>query len=58
MTAAVAGGVHPDLETAGRAMDGGGTERLPDLDRASQYDRDYRRFLAMLRHRQELSEIM
>jgi FGGY-family pentulose kinase len=58
MTAAVAGGVHPDLETAGRAMDGGGIERLPDLDRAPQYDRDYRRFLAMLRHRQELSEIM
>ncbi|RWX79199.1 ribulokinase [Neorhizobium lilium] len=54
MTAAVAGGVHTDLAAAGRAMDGGATERLPDTTRAPQYDRDYRRFLAMLRHREEL----
>ena len=54
MAAAVAGGVHDSLFTAGRAMDAGGTERLPDPSRAAQYDRDYRRFLTMVRHREEL----
>ena len=57
MTAAVAGGVHPSLFEAGRAMDGGGSERLPDSARAAQYARDYRRFLAMVRHREELRGI-
>jgi ribulose kinase len=57
MTAAVAGGVHPDLATAGHAMDAGGKERRPDPGRAAQYERDYRRFLAMLRHREELRAI-
>jgi ribulose kinase len=57
MTAAVAGGVHPDLPAAGRAMDGGGTERIANPERAKQYDRDYRRFLAMVRHRDELRSI-
>ncbi len=54
MTAAVAGSVHADLTVAGLAMDRGGSERRPDAARAAQYDRDYRRFLAMLRHRAEL----
>jgi FGGY-family pentulose kinase len=57
MTAAVAGGVHSSLPAAGRAMDGGGTERVADPARAKQYDRDYRRFLAMVRHRDELRTI-
>ena len=42
----------PDTETpmpAGQAMDGGGTERLPDPARKARYDREYRRFLAMVR---------
>ncbi|CDZ70253.1 FGGY-family pentulose kinase [Neorhizobium galegae bv. orientalis] len=58
MAAAVAGGVHGSLFEAGQAMDGGGTERLPDPARAEQYGRDYRRFLAMVRHREELRGMM
>ncbi|MBP2557664.1 FGGY-family pentulose kinase [Neorhizobium galegae] len=54
MAAAVAGGVHGSLFEAGRAMDSGGTERLPDPARVEQYGLDYRRFLAMVRHREEL----
>ena len=57
MAAAVAGGVHGSLFEAGQAMDGGGTERLPDVARAERYGRDYRRFLAMVRHRDELREM-
>ena len=58
MTATVAGGMHPDLPAAGRAMAGLGCELSPDRDRAGQYDRDYRRFLAMIRHRDELNTIV
>ncbi|MCJ9754480.1 FGGY-family carbohydrate kinase, partial [Neorhizobium sp. BETTINA12A] len=54
MAAAVAGGVFGSLFEAGQAMDAGGTERLPDPARAEQYGLDYRRFLAMVRHRDEL----
>lgn len=54
MAAAVAGGVHGSLFDAGQAMDGGGIERLPNPARTVQYARDYRRFLAMIRHREEL----
>jgi FGGY-family pentulose kinase len=57
MTAAVAGGLFASLAEAGQAMDSGGTERLPDPARAVQYDRDYRRFLAMVRHREALREL-
>jgi ribulose kinase len=57
MTAAVAGGVYSSLPAAGRAMDGGGRERVANPERASQYERDYRRFLAMVRHRDELREM-
>lgn len=57
MAAAVAGGVHENLFAAGHAMDGGGTERRRDPARAQKYERDYRRFLAMLRHREELKEL-
>ncbi|MEN3147704.1 FGGY-family carbohydrate kinase [Neorhizobium sp. IRAMC:178] len=57
MAAAVAGGVFGSLFEAGQAMDGGGTELLPDPARAEQYGRDYRRFLAMVRHREELRGI-
>jgi FGGY-family pentulose kinase len=54
MAAAVAGGVFGSLFEAGQAMDSGGTELLPDPARAEQYGLDYRRFLAMVRHREEL----
>ncbi|MCJ9671301.1 MULTISPECIES: FGGY-family carbohydrate kinase [unclassified Neorhizobium] len=54
MAAAVAGGVFGSLFEAGQAMDAGGTERLPDPARAERYGLDYRRFLAMVRHREEL----
>lgn len=58
MTAAAAGGIHPSLLVAGRAMAAEGRERLPDPARTGQYDRDYRRFLAMVRHRDELSSVV
>lgn len=54
MAAAAAGGVHASLFEAGKAIAGNITEWLPDPDRADRYDRDYRRFLAMIRHRDEL----
>lgn len=58
MTAAAAGGIHPTLVSAGRAMAADGRVQLPDTLWAGQYDRDYRRFLAMVRHRDELSSII
>lgn len=54
MVAAVAGGLHTGLFEAGQAMEGGERERLPDFSRAAHYERDYRRFLMMVRHREEL----
>jgi L-ribulokinase len=33
----------------------GGDERLPDKAKQALYDRDYRRLLAMYRHRAELA---
>ena len=54
IAAAVACGLHGDLAAAGAAMYPGGHERLPDASRKPLYDRDYRRFLAMHRHRAEL----
>jgi FGGY-family pentulose kinase len=57
MTAAAAGGIHADLLAAGAAMSPGGNERLPNAALASRYDRDYNRFLAMYRHREELDRL-
>ncbi len=57
MTAAVAGKLYPDLASAGPAMSSAGKERLPDATRRRDYDRDYRRFLALYRHREELESI-
>ncbi|MGD9477525.1 FGGY-family carbohydrate kinase [Shinella sp. G-2] len=54
MAAAVAGGLHGDLPSAGRAMHPGGRTLLPDAGRKAGYDRDYRRFLTLYRHRAEL----
>lgn len=57
MTAAVAGGLQSSLFAAGSAMQAAGTEYLPDPARKTAYDRDYRRFLTMVRHREELREL-
>ena len=54
MAAAVSCGLYESLATAGAAMYPGGHERLPNRQRKALYDRDYRRFLAMYRHRAEL----
>ena len=45
------------LASAGHAMYPGGSEHLPDPARKAVYDRDYRRFLALYRHRAELESI-
>jgi FGGY-family pentulose kinase len=58
MTAAAAGGLHPTLVAAGRAMSAVGREYLPKTVQAGHYNRDYRRFLAMVRHRDELGSIV
>jgi hypothetical protein len=35
----------------------GGSVRLPDRSKQALYDHDYRRFLAMYRHRAELEAV-
>jgi FGGY-family pentulose kinase len=57
MVAAVAGGLYPDLPSAGTNMYPGGSEFLPNAALKAGYDRDYRRFLALYRHRAELEAI-
>ncbi|NLS05349.1 FGGY-family carbohydrate kinase [Rhizobium sp. P32RR-XVIII] len=54
IAASVACGLHKDLAAAGYAMYPGGEERVPDGAKQAMYDREYRRFLAMYRHRAEL----
>jgi len=54
MTASVACGLHGSLTSAGNAMCSGGSRRQPDPTRKAGYERDYRSFLAMYRHRAEL----
>lgn len=58
MTASVAGGLYPDLNTAGSAMGPKGRERLPDAARKTLYDVDFEAFLALYRHRSELDGIV
>ncbi len=57
MVAAVAGELYADLPAAGAGMYPGGSEYLPDAARKAGYDRDYRRFLTLYRHRAELEAI-
>lgn len=57
MTAASAGGVHENLAAAGVAMYPGGQERHGNPAHVGRYERDYRRFLAMHRHRAELDDL-
>jgi L-ribulokinase len=54
MAASVACGLYESLAQAGSAMYPGGEERLPNAAKQAHYDRDYRRLLAMYRHRAEL----
>ncbi|OCP36415.1 FGGY-family carbohydrate kinase [Ensifer sp. LC163] len=57
MAAAVSGQVHVDLGAAGAAMASGGREQLPNAAMREIYDGDYRRFLALYRHRDELDAL-
>ncbi|HEX2146024.1 MAG TPA: FGGY-family carbohydrate kinase, partial [Pseudorhizobium sp.] len=57
MTAAAAGGLYDSVAAAGEGMAARGRERHPDATAAKVYERDYRRFLAMIRHRAELQAI-
>ncbi len=57
MTAATAGGVHQSLAHAGAAMYPGHEEISGNPALAPAYERDYQRFLAMYRHRQELESL-
>lgn len=57
MIAATAAGLHQTLAEACVAMAKPGRSRSPDPQRADAFDRDYRAFLAMHRHRQELDAI-
>lgn len=57
MVAAVAGGLHADLPAAGAGMYPGGPAFLPDPARKAGYDSDYKRFLALHRHRAELESL-
>jgi FGGY-family pentulose kinase len=57
IAASVACGLYKNLAEAGAAMYPGGHERLPDAAKREFYDRDYRRFLAMYRHRSELEKM-
>ena len=54
MVAAAGAGLHPTLAAAGAAMHQGGAVREPDPATAARYERDWRAFLAMQRHRGEV----
>ncbi|WP_244483930.1 FGGY-family carbohydrate kinase [Devosia sp. Leaf64] len=54
MVAANAAGLYPSLDQACLAMQQGGTSRAPNPAARSQFDRDYRIFLEMLRQRQAI----
>lgn len=55
INAATAAGWHDTLFATGSAMRRGGTVIQPNTVLADRYERDYRRFLAMQRHRAELA---
>jgi FGGY-family pentulose kinase len=54
MVAAAGAGLHPSLAAAGAAMAQGGVIRDPDPTTAARYERDWRAFRALARHRAEL----
>lgn len=55
INAATAAGWHDTLFASGTAMRRGGKMIKPDPSAAERYERDYKRLLAMQRHRAELS---
>jgi ribulose kinase len=58
MVAATAAGWHPSLEAACRAMRRPAERVLtPDAAQHAAFDRDYRIFLRMQQHRQELADL-
>ncbi|MCW2307193.1 FGGY-family carbohydrate kinase [Rhodobium gokarnense] len=57
MIAAAAGGLHPDLRGACRAMGQDGDRRAPNPAARARYDADYRVFLKMQEHRAELDAL-
>jgi ribulose kinase len=54
MVAATGAGLHPSLAAAARAMHRGGRRRAPG---DARYERDWRTFRAMLRHRAEIDAL-
>jgi FGGY-family pentulose kinase len=57
MVAATGCGLHPTLVAAGAAMHQGGATRAPDPAAAARTERDWRTFLAMQRHRDEVDRL-
>ena len=57
MVAANAAGLYPSLDRACLAMQQGGTSRAPNPAARTQFDRDYRIFLEMIRQRQVIDEL-
>lgn len=55
--AATAAGLYPGLAAACIGMQQNGTHRLPNRQAAARFDRDYRIFLEMHRHRRALDAI-
>ena len=57
MVAANAAGLYPTLDQACLAMQQGGTSRTPNPAARTQFDRDYRIFLEMIRQRRVIDEL-
>lgn len=57
MVAATAAGLYPRLDVACAAMQQGGRERKPQPAARKQFDKDYRIFLEMHRHRRAIDDI-
>ncbi|MET3924336.1 FGGY-family pentulose kinase [Devosia sp. 2618] len=58
MVAATAAGLYPSLDAACVAMQQGGRERAPDAAARTQFDKDYRIFLEMLKQRQVIDAMV
>jgi FGGY-family pentulose kinase len=57
INAATAAGLYPSLVAAGTAMAAKGRVMAPGTNSDADFERDYRRFLAMQRHRAELNSL-
>ena len=58
VTAAAAAGLYASVAGACAAMDQGATTRKPNPDATARFEIDYRAFLAMHRHRDEIEDIV